>query len=178
MLDFVNAQVTNTYIGYGQPAIMATVGKMAELVYIESKSLLVRDHVRQILEGISPEDSFGEAKAVYDFVQANIRYTHDPVNYEFVQGPTILLQMIEAGETPIGDCDDMTTLGLTLLRSIGFRTGIEVASYNPSQEYEHVYGLVEINGEWLPFDAIKPEFKFGEWPNVQATARYSVMIKD
>lgn len=151
---------------------------MAEIIYRQGHSLYVREWARNIILDIPPEDSFGEAEAIFNFVRDNLRYTQDPTGWEFIQTPEFLLKMIEMGETPMADCDDMTTLGLTLLRTIGFRVGMEVASWTPEGQFEHVYGLVWIDGDWFPFDAIRQSATFGEPPQRQPERTFAVMVKE
>lgn len=66
----------------------------------------------------------------------------------------------------IGQCDDYTTTGLSLLRSLGYKTGIRTAGYKPNKHFSHVYGLVLIKGDWIVFDPVRKDKELGwEAPN-------------
>lgn len=148
-------------IGKGDTGIKNTVAEMKHQIDIGSKHPFVRRWAQEILGGVLVNDKRAEANAVFAFVRDNVRYTRDPKGYEYLQTPLALLEDVGIykkgeGERPIGDCDDMVTLGLSLLKSIGFETAMKVTSYRPDKKFSHVYGLVNIEGDWTPFDTVRP----------------------
>lgn len=154
------------HIGYGDEAIYRTVDRIQEQVHQGSKHPYVREWARAILGNVQPYDKWGEAEAIYNFVRDNFRYTRDPLGWEYVQTPPHLLHGVKQymegkASRPITDCDDMVTVGLALAKSVGFPTGVQVASYRPDRRFQHIYGLVNVEGQWVPFDAIRPEWGFG-----------------
>lgn len=67
----------------------------------------------------------------------------------------------------LSNCDDMTTLSLSLLKSVGFPVVIKTVGYQPDM-FSHVYGLVFINGRWYPCDTVRPDKYIGwESANIQ-----------
>jgi len=59
------------------------------------------------------------------------------------------------------NCDDMTSLSLSLLKSIGFNVAIKVVSFRDNKKFGHVYGLVQIGHEWVPVDCVRPDQEMG-----------------
>lgn len=157
---------TEEYIGTGDTAIYNTVAKMKQIIQNGSKNQYIREWASNIVSRIEVNDKRGEAEAIFNFVRDNARYTRDPYGFEYLQTPSLLLESIGQyingkGERPITDCDDMTILGLSLLKSIGFGVAIRVVSYRENKKFGHVYGLVQVGYDWVPFDAIRPEQDLG-----------------
>jgi hypothetical protein len=155
-------------IGYGDAAIGRTVSEIVRVITNSTTDSRVNFYIRKwaelIIAGVAAHDHAGECRAVYDFVARNVRYVNDPYGYEWLQTPFQLLQEIERSESPSGDCDDLTTLGLSLLKSIGYQTQLKVTGYLPDARFTHIYGLVDVEGTgvWTAFDATKPDGRFGD----------------
>ncbi len=169
------------FIGFGDDAIYNTVYKMRDIINISARNPYVRKWAQKILGAVKVNDKMGEAKAIFNFVRDNVRYTRDPKGFEYIQTPPLLLEDIGLyqkgqGERPIGDCDDMTVLGLSLLKSIGFPVMIKVVGFDPKKmKYSHVYGIVNVQGKWIPFDAVRPNSYLGwEAPNIVRAAEFKV----
>lgn len=157
-------------IGHGDRAIENTVQHMARVIDLSSKNPLVREWARTILAGVIVNQKYDEAQAIHNFVRDHIRYTRDPYGWEYIQTPPVLLGGIEdylkrRAARPIGDCDDMTVLSLSLMKSVGFPVVIKTVGYNG--KYSHVYGMVYVNGQWIVTDTVRPDKWFGwEAPNI------------
>jgi transglutaminase-like putative cysteine protease len=107
-----------------------------------------------------------EAEAIFNFVRDNVRYTKDPYGFEYITTPPVLLEDIRLyiegkGDRPVGDCDDMAILSLSLLKSIGFQVAIKVVSFTQNKKFGHVYGLVRIGYDWVPIDCVRPDQSLG-----------------
>lgn len=157
---------TVEYIGTGDQAIYNTVSKMKSIIHESSRNPYVREWAGSIVSGIEVNNKQQEADAIYCFVRDNVRYTKDPLGYEYIQTPIVLLESIgqyrqSKGRRPAGDCDDMTVLSLSLLRSIGFNVAIKVVSFTPVKKFGHVYGMVQIGSSWTPFDCVRPDADMG-----------------
>jgi transglutaminase-like putative cysteine protease len=157
---------TEENIGTGDGAIYRTVNKMKQIISDSSKNPYVREWVKEVVSRVEVNNKRGEAQAIYNFVRDNVRYTKDPLGFEYLQTPPALLEDIRLyqvgkGERPVGDCDDMTILSLSLLKAIGFETAIKVVSFAPSGKFGHVYGLVRIGYDWIPFDCVRPDQDMG-----------------
>lgn len=104
----------------------------------------IMDGVTQV--GIKSVEYIGR-KTVYDMTVAN---THN-----FVAANGIILS----------NCDDMTVLSLSLMKSVGFPVVIKTVGYNG--RFSHVYGMVHVNGKWIVTDTVRPDKWFGwEAPGV------------
>jgi len=117
----------------------------------------VRETAARILQSIPAYDDLAEARAVYEWVLENIRYTRDPVNREMVSDAAWTLRH------RIGDCDDINAVLLpALLMTIGFPVRI-VTIANDSMDpdsFAHVYAEVQVHGEWIPLDAAREGARF------------------
>ncbi len=153
--------IVEEQIGSGDTAILKTIDRMRDIIHRSSANPYVRHWAQRVLGQVTVNDKWGEAAAVHNFVRDNIRYTRDPRGIEFIQTPPVLLEGIKqymdgsSTSRPIGDCDDMTTLSLSLMKSIGFDTAIKVVSFKPNGKFSHVYGMVNIEGEWTSTDSVR-----------------------
>jgi len=154
--------VKTIQIGEGILGTNQTVDQMKKVILASLGNQVVRMTAERLVTNIEPNDREGEAEVVYGFVRDKVRYTKDPKGLEYVQTPEYLLLAIERNGIAFGDCDDKTTLGLALLKNLGYNVAVRVASYREPGVYSHVYGLVKINREWVPFDAT-PDNKWLGW---------------
>ena len=157
---------TEEYIGTGDQAIFNTVTKMKDIISQSSKNPYVREWARKIVSRVEVNDKKGEASTIFDFVRDNVRYTKDPMGFEYMQTPPTVLEDIRLyqagqGDRPAGDCDDMTLLSLSLLKSIGFPVAIKVVSFHNHKKFSHVYGLAQVGYEWIPIDCVRPDQHMG-----------------
>lgn len=163
------------YIGNGETAIHNTVLKMKEIINVSSRNPYIREWAKKIVARVEVNDKENEAIAVHNFVRDNVRYTRDPYGFEYIQTPPVLLEDIRLylegkGDRPAGDCDDMCTLSLSLLKSIGFPVAIKVVGFNNSGKFSHVYGLVRIYDKWIVIDCVRPDKELGwEAPMITKT---------
>lgn len=160
-----NMPIEEQEIGRGEGAIQNTVMEMKRIIDISSKNPYIRDWARAILQNIVVNRKYDEANAIHNFVRDNIRYTRDPYGWEYIQTPPVLLAGVEEAQRgraprPIGDCDDMTTLSLSLMKSVGFPVVIKTVGFTPDA-FSHVYGLVFIKDRWYPTDTVRPDKYLG-----------------
>lgn len=176
LLNFSNPPIRMVDLGTGSKVSEKTVKEMIKLIYNSSQNQYVRSWAEKIIANVPPRDEMGEIEAIYYFVRDNCRYTKDMLGAEYFMTPHYLLQKLDKGEVPMGDCDDLCLLSLSLLRSIGFFTKIRITSYTPGSDFSHVYGLVCLGGngdgisgrqaEWIPVDCIRRQEPFmWEAPN-------------
>ena len=179
--SYLDAPVSHETIGTGEAAIFRTVDRMRNIIHSSSGNPYIRDWAKRALGQTMVNDKWGEASAIHNFVRDNIRYTKDPKGIEFIVTPPVLLAGIGkylSGESyyrPIGDCDDMTVLSLSLMKSIGFETAIVVASFNEKGQFSHVYGYVKVDDEWVPTDSVRPDSYLG-WEAPRITRKVETMV--
>lgn len=81
---------------------------------------------------VPARDWMGEARAVFEWVRDNIRYTRDPEGFELFRKPRRTVQL------GIADCDDMSILIGSLLSTIGHVILLRVIGVT-SKSPEHIY---------------------------------------
>lgn len=151
----INRSVRIEGLGYGSEVTPKTLRIMSDMINQSIKNYYVRRWAEKIVER-SAEDDLSKVLSVYHFLEKHTQYLKDPFGIELLKSPVVSLQLIEAGEIPSLDCDDLVILSLSLLKSIGFRVGMRAVSYTPEKVYTHVYGLVYVEPYgWLPFDLVK-----------------------
>ena len=149
------------YIGTGDEAIYNTIELMKELIKRGERDMVIRQLATQLVSGVPERDERGEVATIFNFLKSKTRFTKDPAGFEFLQTPRHILEQLQQGIKPHLDCDDMTVLSLSLLKSIGFQVAIKVVSFSSSKKYGHVYGLVQIGYDWIPFDCVRPDQDMG-----------------
>lgn len=147
-----------------------TVDKMKKIILASLGDPMVRLTAEQLIANTDPHDKEGEINRIYNYVRDFVHYVRDPRGLEYIQTPNYLLKVIERDGKAFGDCDDKTTLGLALLKNIGYDVAIRVAGYREPNVYSHVYGLVKLFGIWVPFDATPSDKYFG-WEHPYKTAK-------
>ncbi len=143
--------------------MLETVRRMGEVIWHLSHSARLARFARELIEGagVAAYDGRGETKALFDFVQQNIRYTRDPFGYEWVQSvvPTLVMGH--------GDCDCHTVLLGSLLMSVGYPVRIVIAGSAPGK-FHHVFLEVQYRTPegipvWAYLDSTIPEGKGFDW---------------
>ena len=125
--------------GYRHPAVIWTTRKVLQNAGADSyKSMTV-------------------VTAIHDWVKANKTYVYDPMNKDnedFYFHPYILLENIhEGGKHMIAsDCDDLTTLTCSMLKSVGVPCGFMLYSQEFPGEYTHIIPAAKVDGEIIPLE--------------------------
>jgi transglutaminase-like putative cysteine protease len=142
-------------LGSGSEVTPRTMELMRKIINDSIRNYYVRRWAEKIIEKAG-EDDLSKVQAVYDFLDSHTRYVKDPEGFELLKSPVVSLQLLDAGDIPALDCDDLVILSMSLLKSIGFRVGMRAVSYTPEKIYTHVYGLVYVKPYgWIPFDLVK-----------------------
>jgi Transglutaminase-like superfamily len=111
--------------------------------------------------GVQPYDSWGQIRAIYNWVKGNFYFVNDPVMKEALRPTHELLQLLA------GDCDDINANVLpSLLGTIGYETRLVTIAADPNapDSFSHVYAEVFQDGNWYPLDAARPGAVFGVAP--------------
>jgi len=127
---------------------------IARLILAGARDFLVRQFAIQIFReaGVRPKDRRGEAFALFRWVQANVRYTRDILHLELLHTPRRMLEL------RAGDCDDMTILLGSMLRSTGHPVRIVLCGFRRDRPhaYSHIYPEVQVGRRWVALDATMP----------------------
>jgi hypothetical protein len=123
-----------------------------------------------IVRGAPAFDDVAEARALYDWMHSNIRFTKDPINKEKLYPPAELLKI------RAGDCDDISMLLGVLLMAVGYPARlVTVAVPGQADQFSHVYIEGEVpagSGQWLPMDPARYDSEFGVPPPVVTRSRW------
>ena len=138
-------------------------------------SPLVRNAAVQAIAG-APERNFtSEITGILDYIRDRVRYTRDPLDVEYVQGPDFLLRQIRAGGTVAGDCDDSAVLFASLAEAVGYETRFQVLG-EAGENFSHVIVEVRDNaGRWIPVDPSQRGRGVGWRPSVGVAREGSEM---
>jgi hypothetical protein len=138
----------------GYPGTKRTVTHIKALIREGAKDFYVRQRAIDILlEGrVKPKDYLGEIKALFEWVQRNLRYTKDPFRVEVLHSARRMLEL------RAGDCDDMAILLGAMLEAIGHPVRLALVGPDPLRPrlFTHVYLEVHHRGRWIPLDPTMP----------------------
>jgi hypothetical protein len=131
-----------------------TVEHIKALIRAGAKDFYVRQKAIDILleKGVKPKDYLGEVKALFEWVQQNVRYTKDPFRVEVLHSARRMLQ------SRAGDCDDMSILLGAMLEAIGHPVRLVLVGPDPLRPglFTHIYLEVAHKGRWMPLDPTMP----------------------
>lgn len=117
---------------------------------------------------------------VYNFLRAKIDFKPDPVGTDLVTAPDTMLQRIAENGKTAGDCDDVATLGASLLRALKFDPVFIVigkpGDLDPDTgrlKLKHVFYGARVRGSIVPFDP-QERIPPGVWPPKWAIGRLEI----
>ncbi|HXH14320.1 MAG TPA: transglutaminase-like domain-containing protein [Alphaproteobacteria bacterium] len=138
----------------GYAGTQRTIEYIKALIRAGAKDFYVRQKAIDILleKGVAPKDYRGEIKALFEWVQRNVRYTKDPFRVEVLHSARRLLEL------RAGDCDDMTILLGSMLEAIGHPVRLILTGPDPLRPrlFSHIYLEAFHKGRWIPLDATMP----------------------
>jgi transglutaminase-like putative cysteine protease len=116
---------------------------------------------------VPEKNNFLEAKALFDAVRANVRYTSDIAGIDTYQKPSHTLTL------RTGDCDDYSTLACALAGSLGLPCRFKVIKTKGASTWNHIYAQIGLPRraprKWVSFDASVAR-PFGWEPPLQMIA--------
>lgn len=119
----------------------ATINLMRQVASVRGGHPLIRKLALNILDfaDVKSNHYVDEAVAIGEYVKAKVRYVRDPDQIEYLQDPVDLVEQIQKGEAQ-GDCDDMSLLIASLLKSIGHKPFYRAVRYDAAfGNYNHIY---------------------------------------
>ena len=147
-------RIERRHIPTGLAGTRATVAQVARLICDGARDFYVRQKAIDILlaGGVAPKDYLGEIDALFRWVQRNVRYTKDPFRVEVLHSARRMLEL------RAGDCDDMTILLGSLVKSVGHPVRIVLTGPDPSRPevFSHIYLEARHQDQWIPLDATMP----------------------
>lgn len=112
-----------------------------------------------------------EARAIYNWMKANVRYTGDVAAVkQGHKGPYEGVDLFQSAARTVemggGDCDDHSILAATLLTLNGITARFRVTARAPKAEWSHIFvtfGNPKMGpSEWISFDSTLPGSRFGQ----------------
>ena len=150
-----------------------TAAHVGRLIREGAADFYVRQKAIDILLecGVAPKDYIGEIDALFRWVQRHVRYTKDPFQVEVLHAPRRMLEL------RAGDCDDMTILLGSLVKSVGHPVRLVLTGPNARRPdlFSHIYLEAQCQGDWIPLDATMP-FAMGWSP--RAPVRLVLSIEE
>ncbi|NOU19492.1 MAG: DUF3857 domain-containing protein [Bacteroidales bacterium] len=129
----------------------------------------VNEIYNKIFENKIELSNFEKAKAIYEFICTNIRYS----SVDFRQSSFVPLKPMVTVSTQLGDCKDLSTLFFTLARKAGIKTNLvlvntrdkgEEAIKLPSINFNHCIVKIDIDGKTLFQELTDNYLPFGYVP--------------
>lgn len=134
--------VAEREIGVGFAANLQTASMIREIARLRSTDPRIRALALSIVKGVPSHDYLGEARAIGEFVQKQVRYVRDIAGVEQIHDPLLMLKKLVEGKAQ-GDCDDMVLFAATLMLSIGCAPLMRVVKYRPEfLSWNHIYLVV------------------------------------
>lgn len=147
------APVINTVTRDGMTTVLREHNKMPIEMRVASIQAQIEKGVQdprmrklalQITRHCPERDGLCEAKAVYDYVKANVRYAGDvaPIRWQDgkVEGIDVFQSPQRTLEFGAGDCDDHTKAVAVLLAHNGITPRLRVVKTKGAPDWEHIYG--------------------------------------
>ena len=158
--------VTRMTLGDGDVGVVQTCAQMASIIQQSIATPIVRQAVSQIVSGLAPNDWYGQAYAVRQWLSDHILFLRDPTGVELLHTPEWMLRDIAANGTTHGDCDDISLMAGALMGAIGWSVCLVTVAFLDNAAYGHVYcaasapsaAFVDSAGEavWIEFDTSRP----------------------
>lgn len=134
-----------------------TLNELARLIEQDLKGQKLRLFVSRILQNVASKDHLTEAKKIYSWVAAHIRYQKDPVGIETVQSPLVTLRL------RMGDCDDHVALVVGMALAVGIPSRFRTVGYE-KDDLLHIWPELYAAGRWWAADTTEPGRGFGWRP--------------
>ena len=144
-------------IGTGEDAANKTLELMSEIINKSFQNWRIRELAVNITKDLPARDEYNEVMSIYEWVRNNTRFVRDPRGTELLHSPLVALDKIAMGDKFSGDCDDLSILLASLIKSIGYPIALRIASYKEDKCFSHVYVLVKVKGQWISLDPILPQ---------------------
>lgn len=151
----------------GKLGIIQTLKVMRDLARRYKTHPAVRNAATVALAPVPSKSWRAEARAVFEWVRNNIRYTLDIDGVETLYYPDRLLEL------GYGDCDDMSLLLAAMLLSVGHPSRF-VAVGMQLHQLSHVYVETLVGDLWIAADVTEP-YPFG-WSPPDIVERFVMPI--
>jgi len=120
------------------------IASIQKLVHSSVQDPEMRKLALKITSKCPERDGTCEARAVYDYVKANVRYTGDIAPIKFPNGEVEGIDLYQSARRTLtdmkgGDCDDQSIVVATLLALNGITPRLRVMKESASDDWSHIY---------------------------------------
>lgn len=117
-------------------------------------------------------------QAIFNWIQRNVFYMHDPTGVELLTSPSLLIWQAEHNEAT-EDCDSFVALAHALYNSVGLATQSVIwkADKRAPNQWSHITLEVNDGKGWLPVDPIMKNKPLG-WSPPKYYAKRVVPVGD
>jgi transglutaminase-like putative cysteine protease len=155
----------------GPRGALETARMIREMIHEGARDFVVRQRAIRIFREyrVPGKDRLGEVRALLDWVRRHVRYTRDIHRLELLHSARRMLEL------RAGDCDDMTIVLCSMLKSTGHPVRLVLAGYQPERPhvYSHIYPEVNVQRKWLAIDPTLP-FPIGWAPPAAWSRVYGI----
>ncbi len=148
---FVRPRIEVLQVPRGTRGTLVTAKLIGQLICSGAKDFYVRQKAIEIFRecGVPAKDRWGEVTSLFEWVRRNVRYTRDIFQVELLHTARRLLEL------KAGDCDDMTILLGSMLKSTGHPVRLALVGFQPQRPhvYTHIYPEVLVGNRWVALDA-------------------------
>lgn len=139
--------------------LKARIEKIKQQVYKSVRDPSMRQLALKVTHGCPERDQACEARAIYNYVKKNVRYTGDGGPIQFPDGTVEPIDIYQTAQYTLkvkgGDCDDQNILIGTLGALNGLEMWFRTVMY--SEHNGHIYPYVKLkNGKGIVMDATLP----------------------
>lgn len=141
----------------GAAALRRSVQEVADQVRVGINNVenarLARGWAGQVLIAAGkPRGVRAQAQTILDALRKQTMYVADPVHMEWVQNAVRTLCLKPGQCNPIGDCDDLTVAGATIMILIGIPAQLVEQHFDGAEQDHILYAVMDESGSWLKID--------------------------
>ena len=140
------------------------VASIQALVHKSVQDPEMRKLALKITAHCPERDGECEARAVYDYVKANVRYTGDVAPIKFPSGQVEGIDLYQSARRTLefkgGDCDDQSGVVATLLSLNGITARLRVMKEDKNEDFSHIFPVAGLPKNdpttWFALDTTLP----------------------
>ena len=158
--------MTVTHRAADDLSIESRVATIQKLIYGGVSSGPLRKLALNITSGCEARDKMCEAQQIFDYVQANVRYTGDIGAVKMPGGSVEQIDLFQSPQRTLefggGDCDDHSGACAALLALNGIDAYLKVTSETRNDDWSHIYCVANIDGKMIALDTTLPHGTLGQ----------------
>ncbi len=168
----VYGQVRKAPLPDGEAGTDHTIERMRAAVGRSRTSQMVHQVAAAIAGDQPNRDKPAQLLALDTFLRRTVHFKPDTLGAEVLRDPEQLLHEIGVNGTTGADCDDVATLGASIVQSLGMRPYFVVCAKRPGGPWIHVhYAAQPSSGSRLiPFDP-QERVRPGDWTTTEDKRR-------